>query len=241
MPKAHSSSLTMSTPFLIFFLIALLLGILYLAAFLKNFGSDFKPKLLAAEVDFAHTTGQYDTSAQTATFLDRSVNIPEQEQEVPRPVLGDTTSNKHIEVDLTNQRLYAFEGDRKVFDFLISSGKWGKTPTGTFHIWTKFRYTKMSGGSKALHTYYYLPNVPYVMFFSNAEVPGSAGFSLHGTYWHNNFGHPMSHGCVNMKTEEAEQIYYWSTPTLPEGKTSMHASVDNPGTEIIIYGEPPAN
>ena len=77
------------------------------------------------------------------------------------------------------------------------------------------------------------------MFFSNAEVAGSRGFSLHGTYWHNNFGHPMSHGCVNMKTEEAEQIYYWSTPTLPEGKASIAASKDNPGTTIVIYGVTP--
>ena len=70
----------------------------------------------------------------------------------------------------------------------------------------------MSGGSVALRTYYYLPNVPYVMFFENDQVAGSRGFSIHGTYWHNNFGHPMSHGCVNMKTSEAKLIYHWTNP-----------------------------
>jgi len=76
------------------------------------------------------------------------------------------------------------------------------------------------------------------MFFSNDEVPSWRGFGIHGTYWHDNFGHPMSHGCINMKTEEVEQIYYWANPELGE-KQSIHASANNPGTKIIIYGEAP--
>lgn len=154
-------------------------------------------------------------------------------------VLGSSSSNKRIEVDLTNQRLYAYEGSNRVYDFLISSGKWGRTPTGKFNIWIKLRYTKMEGGSRALNTYYYLPNVPYVMFFYNQAIPKWRGYGLHGTYWHSNFGHPMSHGCINMKTEEVAQLYYWAEPTLRDGKASIYASEDNPGTEIIIYGEAP--
>ena len=138
-------------------------------------------------------------------------------------VLGEITGPKKIEIDLTNQKLYAYMGETKIYDFLISSGKWGKTPTGTFHIWGKYRYVTMSGGNKAIHTYYYLPNVPFVMFFSNEATPASLGFGIHGTYWHSNFGHPMSHGCINMKTEEAELLYNW-------------ADEDN---EIIIYGVAP--
>jgi lipoprotein-anchoring transpeptidase ErfK/SrfK len=157
----------------------------------------------------------------------------------PRKVLGDSTSKKVIYVDLTNQRLYAYEGDNLIYNFLVSTGKWGPTPTGTFNIWGKFRFTKMSGGSALLHTYYYLPNVPFVMFFSNSSVAASRGFSLHGTYWHDNFGHPMSHGCVNLKTPEAGLIYNWSNPTIPEGKTSTNANKENPGTEIVIYGTAP--
>lgn len=154
-------------------------------------------------------------------------------------VLGETSAEKRIEVDLTNQRLYAFEGDRKVLDFLVSTGKWGRTPTGEFRIWVKLRSTKMEGGSKALRTYYYLPNVPYTMFFANAEVPRWRGFGIHGTYWHDNFGHPMSHGCINMKTEEVAQVYQWAQPDL-QGKSSIHATADNPGTKVVIYGTAPA-
>ncbi|MBI4130633.1 L,D-transpeptidase [Candidatus Roizmanbacteria bacterium] len=159
---------------------------------------------------------------------------------VPDTILGETSGGKRIEVDLANQRLYAFEGDKLIYNFLVSTGKWGKTPIGVFEIWTKIRSTKMSGGSKELHTYYYLPNVPFVMFFYNAEVPKWKGYGLHGTYWHNNFGHPMSHGCVNMKTEEVEQIYYWANPDL-QGKSSINSTAENPGTKIIIYGVAPAS
>jgi len=182
-------------------------------------------------------TGNYDASAKTAVFNNQTLPAPALAQ-LPAPkVLGQTNTNKRIEIDLAKQTLYAYENNQLVYQFLISSGKWGRTPTGTFNIWGKFRYTKMEGGNKTINTYYYLPNVPYVMFFSNNEVPNYKGFSLHGTYWHSNFGHPMSHGCINMKTEEAEKIYYWAMPDLQD-KRSILASADNPGTPVIIYGEP---
>lgn len=183
----------------------------------------------------------FDSSNLAASYDGNHFTVPNPLSLAPLPprVLGDTTSKKVIYVDLTNQRLYAYEGDNLVYNFLVSTGKWGRTPTGVFNIWGKFRYVKMSGGSAALHTYYYLPNVPYTMFFSSDKVAASKGFSLHGTYWHDNFGHPMSHGCVNMKTPEAALIYNWSDPALPDGKTSINASKDNPGTQIIIYGDTP--
>ena len=96
----------------------------------------------------------------------------------------------------------------------------------------------MEGGSKAINTYYYLPNVPYVMFFYNDEIPKYRGFGLHGTYWHSNFGYTMSHGCVNMKTEEAGLIYNWAKPDLGN-KWSVFADDENPGTQIVIYGVAP--
>ncbi len=96
----------------------------------------------------------------------------------------------------------------------------------------------MEGGKKELGTYYYLPNVPFVMYFYNGQIPKWRGFGLHGTYWHNNFGHPMSHGCINMKTEDAELLFHWAKPDL-NGKRSIWASKENPGTPIIIYGEAP--
>jgi lipoprotein-anchoring transpeptidase ErfK/SrfK len=185
--------------------------------------------------------GEYDFSQRFAFFNRQQVVVPPalEEEELQKEVLGVSDGLKRIEVDLTNQRLYAFEGGNRVFDFAISSGKWGRTPTGVFRIWIKLRYTKMEGGSHALGTYYYLPNVPYVMYFFNEAVPQWRGYGLHGTYWHSNFGHPMSHGCINMKTEEAGLLYYWAMPDL-RGKSSIYATGDNPGTTIIIYGDAPS-
>jgi hypothetical protein len=189
-------------------------------------------------------SGQYHSLADPAIFHNLLVTPPHFLAQAPSrtlPVLGVNTTEKRIEVDLTNQRLYAFEGDTKVHDFLISSGKWGRTPTGTFNVWIKLRYTKMSGGSKALHTYYYLPNVPYTMYFYNDEIPKSRGFGIHGAYWHDNFGHPMSHGCINMKPEEAGVIYNWASPVVPAGQNMVYTSDDNPSTPIVIYGAAPTN
>lgn len=155
-------------------------------------------------------------------------------------VLGFPSREKHIEVDLTNQRVYAYEGDKKVMEFVVSTGLWGWTPTGEFTIWTKVRSQLMSGGRKEWGTYYYLPNVPYVMFFYNDEVEKMRGFSFHGTYWHDNFGHPMSHGCINMRTEEAQMLYDWATPVVTDAKAwSTLANAENPGTKVFIYGETP--
>lgn len=187
-------------------------------------------------------TGKFDKSASSANFHDQPVALPTYDPDTRylTSVLGDSNGVKRIEVDLTNQRLLAFEGNQKVYEFPVSTGKWMPTPTGTFQIWGKFRYTKMSGGSAALHTYYYLPNVPYVMFFGNDSVPAARGFSLHGTYWHNNFGHPMSHGCVNMRTEDAGTIFNWSSPST-NGQTTARTSKTDLGTTIIIYGTTPKN
>lgn len=138
-------------------------------------------------------------------------------------ILGETdpTEEKHIYVDLANQTLTAYEGDKIFLKTLVSTGKWGKTPTGEFTIWSKFRATRMSGGQG--NDYYNLPNVPYVMFFSGPGIAASRGFALHGTYWHNNFGHPMSHGCVNMRTVDAEKLFYWADINY----------------QITIYGQAP--
>lgn len=154
--------------------------------------------------------------------------------------LASGPGQKRIEVNLTTQKVSAFEGDRKVYDFTVSTGKWYPTPTGEFTIWAKVRSQKMEGGDPRIHTYYNLPNVPYVMFFANDTVAKMRGFSFHGTYWHNNFGHPMSHGCINMKTDEAKILYDWANPpvTNPTAWSTL-ASANNLGTNVVIYGETP--
>ena len=176
-----------------------------------------------------------------AIFNNQIVQAPQidiSKEETNKVVLGvekesfdPAQDKKHIYVNLAAQTLSAYEGDELFMETPISSGLWGKTPTGEFRIWIKLRSTTMSGGSGA--DYYYLPNVPYVMYFSNSKVPASRGFGLHGTYWHNNFGHPMSHGCVNMKTSDIAKLYEWANP-VTSGRTT-HSSKTNPGTKITIY------
>lgn len=163
-------------------------------------------------------------------------------QVINNEVLGTnaTAGDKRIEVDLTNQRVYAYEGNRRINTFIVSTGKWGWTPTGEFTIWTKVRSQTMQGGSKDLGTYYYLPNVQYVMFFYNDKIAKMRGFSFHGTYWHSNFGHPMSHGCINMRTEDAKTLYEWATPVVTNPKAwSTPVTAENPGTRVVIYGVTP--
>jgi lipoprotein-anchoring transpeptidase ErfK/SrfK len=145
-------------------------------------------------------------NSQSAVFLNKKVDFRDTVANVGSNILGQTTGddNKWIEIDLSEQRLYMREGDRAVGSFLVSTGKWSPTPQGEGRIWTKLRYTRMTGGSKALGTFYDLPNVPYVMYYDR-------GYGIHGAYWHNNFGQPMSHGCTNMRPEEAGIVFNWAS------------------------------
>jgi len=137
---------------------------------------------------------------------------------------------KRIEVDLTNQRLHAYEENEIKWSFVISTGKTvTPTPVGQFWPWIKLRYDRMRGGSWARGDYYDLPNVPYVVYYYNERYPKWLGYAIHGTYWHNNFGYPMSHGCVNLKTEDMAILYPWID--LPTEESS--------GTAILVSGNTP--
>lgn len=189
-------------------------------------------------------TGQKEASNE-GTFMGQKVTAPDIPEKPlyalkeAHDVLADSAGDyKHIYVSLDKQRLYAYEGTRLVYDFPVSTGKgaWNATPTGDFRIWVWLRYTRMSGGNQAAGTYYNLPNVPYTMFYYNSTTPKSWGYSIHGAYWHNNFGHPMSHGCTNMKPEDAAKIFYWTNPNA--GNVS-YPTAENPGTLITVYGTTP--
>jgi lipoprotein-anchoring transpeptidase ErfK/SrfK len=109
-----------------------------------------------------------------------------------------------IEVNLSLQYLTAWEGNTKVNGTLVSTGKPGfDTPTGTYYILTRYRYQTMSGCIQG--ECYYVPDVPFVQYFTNY------GHALHGAYWHNDFGHTRSHGCVNLPLPFAEWLWYWAT------------------------------
>lgn len=184
-------------------------------------------------------SGEFDKTTQKAFFEGEEVPLPSEElaqgalsEEEKKVLAAATGEEKWIDIDLTSQRLKAYEGNRLVYEFPISSGKWGRTPTGEFRVWIKLRYTLMHGGSRELGTYYYLPNVPYTQYFYK-------GYGLHGTYWHNNFGHPMSHGCVNMRTSDAETLFYWTIPPIDTNQNVAYPSYDYPGTRIVVHGVAP--
>ena len=123
--------------------------------------------------------------------------------EQPSPPDDFDDNDRWIDIDLSDQRLYAYEGQTIIRSFVVSTGLWQTpTPVGSYAVWIKLRYAAMSGPG------YYWPDVPYTMYFYG-------GYGIHGAYWHNNFGTPMSAGCVNMITEEAGWLYNWSFVGIP--------------------------
>lgn len=195
------------------------------------------------EAEVLNSDGSFDEEASYAIFNSKVIDYPKTSlaysftqsvtsyQETDRTVLGTTTTEgaeKWIEVSIPEQKVKAWEGNKLVMEFPVSTGKWAPTPTGTFAIWHKTRNQAMSGGSKELGTYYYLPNVPNNMFFHK-------GYAIHGAYWHNNFGQPMSHGCVNSPLASAAQIFEWAGPVVPPGQNAAHATTDNPGTRVVVH------
>lgn len=222
------------------YLLALLLGFLLVIAGGCMLYA-FKQPPCANSISCTHDlSGKFDPHATVGIFMGKDVRVPSLDTALATaPVLGLSTGHKkHIYVDLTLQRLFAAEDGRIIYDFPISSGKWYPTPTGDFTVWYKVQYTRMTGGDPAIGTFYDLPNVPFTMFFYNDEIAKYRGFSIHGAYWHNNFGHPMSHGCVNMRVEDAKTLYYWADPA-PVGLAMMVTQKDNP-TPITIYGTTPS-
>jgi hypothetical protein len=111
--------------------------------------------------------------------------------------------DRWIEVNLTTQRVIAWEGKRWVNAMIVSTGK-GSTPTvtGVFDVYDRYREARMQGDG------YDIPDVPYVMYFYE-------GYGFHGAYWHNRFGTPVSHGCVNLAVDKAKWLYTFATIGTP--------------------------
>ena len=140
------------------------------------------------------------TPTDTPTPLPTNTPVPPPVNDYNVSIPAEVETDTHwIDIDLSQQRAYAYEGYTVVNTFVISTGTYlHPTVQGEFHIYVKYRYADMSGPG------YYLPDVPYVMYFYE-------GYGLHGTYWHNNFGTPMSHGCINLRTDEAGWLYDFSS------------------------------
>lgn len=135
---------------------------------------------------------------------------------------------KWIEVSLSDQTLYAWEGGQLANEFLISSGIPAyPTKTGVFRMWARTPSQTMSGGDPDAGTYYNLPNVQWVQYFYGE-------FALHGTYWHDNFGTPMSHGCVNLTIEDAEWLFNWTFPEW-DGSGGWLRTTESDATLVWVH------
>jgi len=154
--------------------------------------------------------------------------------------------DKLIEVNLTTQKMVAYEYGKAVFQTNISSGIPGggqsgangistTTPNGLFNVMDKVPAKHMgnsyfsiaqNGNLLADADGYVLPGVPWSTFFT------PVGHAFHGTYWHENFGTPMSHGCINMRSDEANWVFRWAQPTHSADAISNHRGR---GTNIEIH------
>jgi lipoprotein-anchoring transpeptidase ErfK/SrfK len=197
----------------------------------KNSTKEINQNILSSDL-----SGNFHSDKRTGLWHGEKVPVPNHvfdswESKVLSVVPRD---ERWIEVDISEQKLTAWEDGKIFIESLVSTGlPWFPTPTGEFTIWLKVRSTTMEGGEGKY--YYNLPNVPYVMFIQNNEIPGSRGYSLHGTYWHNDFGKVHSHGCVNLPTSTAKELYYWTYPVLSNNQKSVYTSADNPGTRVVIH------
>ncbi|MBS2013351.1 MAG: L,D-transpeptidase [Deltaproteobacteria bacterium] len=138
-----------------------------------------------------------------------------------------------IDVDLAQQTLVAYEGTKPVFATIVSTGKGPPrtefaTPPGVHRIWVKIFTTKMDNLEKEdVEKHYALEDVPWVQFFDKAVA-------LHGAFWHRDFGHVHSHGCVNLAPLDARWLYAFTSPHLPVGWTAVYPTKAEPGTVIRV-------
>jgi hypothetical protein len=136
---------------------------------------------------------------------------------------------KRIEVDLENQSVTAYEWDKPVLAVRAATGLHfanGKssTPLGTFETFYKRPSRHMVGGSGAFR--FDLPGVPWVCYFTDT------GVAFHGTYWHNDYGRPRSHGCINLPNEAAKWLYCWTQPFVSPEQVRVY---EKTGTRVDIF------
>jgi len=154
----------------------------------------------------------------------RSVAVVDPDPTPPEGVQGD----RWVSVNLFEQTAAAYESGRLVYATAVSTGRYGFwTRPGLFQVWAKLPRDTMTGGLPG-ESFYYLEDVPWVMYFDQAR-------SLHGTYWHNRFGTPTSHGCVNMSIADARWFYDWASEGTwvyvwdPSGNTPTDPAMYGPG------------
>lgn len=158
-------------------------------------------------------------------------------REKPPEVADD---EKWLDVDLSAQTLIAYVGSRPVYATLVSTGrvrdvldpqKNFETPSGEFRVLSKHRTATMDG-DLAIDGPYSIEDVPYVMYFQLA-------YALHSAFWHDSFGRPHSHGCVNLAPRDAKWLFEFVEPPLPNGWHGVYPKPKEPGTRLYIHGVTP--
>jgi hypothetical protein len=157
-------------------------------------------------------------------WIERSNLRVVEKREPPADIVED---GRWIDVDLEQQLVVAYEGREAVFATLASTGKGeNATPTGSFNITRKKRQTTMRSDRSKKQTYSVA--VPWPVYFNE-------GFAFHSTYWHNNFGSPRSHGCVNLSPADAATIYRFVGPEMPAGWSVVYGHESQPGTAVHVH------
>ncbi len=171
----------------------------------------------------------YDSHLQKSFFVPTSEMrlVPDEELTLLSPDVPDVL--KKIHVDTATQSVTAFEGEKAVLVGRCSSGGRGtKTPLGKFLTFHKGPTIHMTNdGAAGAGRGYDLPGVPWVSFFTGT------GISFHGTYWHNDYGTPRSHGCVNLTLADAKFLYRWTQPVVPVGMQYLYMPGDGTHVEIV--------
>jgi len=147
----------------------------------------------------------------------------------PPPAEVTLPGERWIDVETATQTLVAYEGARPVFATLVSTGRTGEsqTPPGVHRIWSKLLASTMGNVTTDANARYSLEDVPYVQFFDN-------GVALHGTYWHQDFGHARSHGCVNLAPRDARRLFAFTAPRLAAGWMAAYPTRVEEGTWVRV-------
>jgi hypothetical protein len=152
--------------------------------------------------------------------------VPPEELSLLSPEVPE--ADKVIHIDLSTQMVLAFEGEQLVFSARCSSGAKGtRTPEGEFRTYHKGPSVHMTNEGDVEANIYNLPGVPWCTFFTGV------GNAFHGTYWHNDYGKPRSHGCVNLPSEGAKFIYRWTRPNVPAEVSYLH--LPGEGTLVKVF------
>ena len=195
---------------------------------------DLPPHSLNGSAVHPGAAGVIDLPPHSHVWVDRS-DLRIAERRAAPEGIGD--DDKWFDVDLDAQVLVAYQGTRPVYATLVSTGRWGHaTPEIITRVAHKLQRTTMasdqvatsgSNGEGSTTEVYSVADVPWTMFYDR-------DYALHAAYWHDGFGSPRSHGCVNLAPYDARLLFRWSSPDVPPGWIAVRGDVDHPGSLVRI-------